>query len=745
MAEKGRRKVGGIVEKSWSKLQNPATGEFTNTPLAVINVKPGARYRFRMINTQLVEGGIDKMMKLILFSTLIILAAGQLLPSVQRTFKSYSKSQSKWITHPYYLKNKRKIELPLEDNSQEKLKVGQTVDDWGRVAGPEECARECVAGAPPKLCYYHWTVQYYNTNNGACDLCVPKTNSSITSDCQCVYGDGYNISGILTVNRMFPGPSIQVCLGDLVVVDVKNMADGHDMTIHWHGIYQKNYQHYDGAPFITQCPIQSGTTFRYKWRAQNIGTHWWHSHTGLQQAKMLEGAIVIRQPKEDDNNYELYDRDDSDNIIILNDWFHSLPDEHFPGPAGGHNFGQIPENILINGQGKWLNPATGEFTNTPLAVINVEPGVRYRFRMINTISWDCPLQLSIQDHDLKIISADGENVKPVVVNTITSFAAERYDFILNAYQKPGNYWIQVRLIGFCFDREIIQLGILRYSGSQLTEPTLARPTYNNPIATGIIFNNIGEVCDGSNPKEVCVKNLESADPVDPRILAEKTDVQFFLPYTFYLYNQSELFEPGTYKSFMVPTAAPMGVVPLLNGITNRLATSPLLTQADKTHQSQVCSGTSKLKTLSNNENYECTHVLEIPLNSSVEIIMYDEDRTANLSHPFHLHGYGFHVMAQGSQNDVKLTPQNIHRALQLDQQRYKFNSRPPVKDTLAVPPNGYTIVRFIADNPGYWFYHCHILPHLMIGMSLVIHVGTPSDVPPTPPGFPTCGNFQPPI
>ncbi|KAF7993615.1 hypothetical protein HCN44_010210 [Aphidius gifuensis] len=667
------------------------------------------------------------------------------------TFKSYSRSGGLWKTNNFYKEIEAEINSRLSNEEDgytdmpEEIEVGQKVRGWGIVAGPEECARECVAGARPRICYYDWTVQYYNTNNGACDLCVPKTNSSITSDCQCIYGDGYNVSGMLTVNRMFPGPSIQVCLGDLVVVNLKNMADGQDMTIHWHGIYQMNYQHYDGVPFVTQCPIQSGTSFRYIWRAQNIGTHWWHSHAGLQQAKLLEGAIVIRQPKEADYNHKLYDCDNFDNIIFLNDWMHSLADEHFPGTTGGSRIGQRPDNILIDGQGQWLNPATGQFTNTPLAVINVEPGVRYRFRLINTISWDCPLQFSIQSHNLTIIASDGENVKPVVVNTITSFAAERYDFILNADQKPGNYWVEVRLIGFCFDQEIIQFGILRYSGSQLTEPKLARPTYNNPIATGITFNNIGEVCDGSNPKEICVKNLESADPVDPRILAEKTDVQFFLPFTFHDYTKDELFEPGTYQHYMVPNGSPTGVVPLINGITNRLATSPLLTQVENIPPSEICDGTKKPQHCENKTVCECTHVLQIALNSSVEFVIYDNDRTANLSHPFHLHGYGFHVMAQGSQDKVKLTPKNIHKALQLDRQKYKLNSysRPPVKDSLAVPPNGYTIIRFIADNPGYWFYHCHILPHLMVGMSLVVHVGGPSDVPPTPPGFPTCGNFQP--
>lgn len=69
--------------------------------------------------------------------------------------------------------------------------------------------------------------------------------------------------GILTVNRMIPGPSIQVCENDKVVIDVENHMEGMETTIHWHGIWQRGSQYYDGVPFVTQCPIQQGNTFRW--------------------------------------------------------------------------------------------------------------------------------------------------------------------------------------------------------------------------------------------------------------------------------------------------------------------------------------------------------------------------------------------------------------------------------------------------------------------------------------------------
>ena len=46
---------------------------------------------------------------------------------------------------------------------------------------------------------------------------------------------------------------------------------------------------------------------------------------------------------------------------------------------------------------------------------------------------------------------------------------------------------------------------------------------------------------------------------------------------------------------------------------------------------------------------------------------------------------------------------------------------------------------------GYWLFHCHILFHLLVGMSTVFHVGEIKDLPPIPEGFPRCGDFTPPI
>ena len=47
---------------------------------------------------------------------------------------------------------------------------------------------------------------------------------------------------------------------------------------------------------------------------------------------------------------------------------------------------------------------------------------------------------------------------------------------------------------------------------------------------------------------------------------------------------------------------------------------------------------------------------------------------------------------------------------------------PPMKDTVSVPDAGFTLIRFLADNPGYWLLHCHMSWHNHVGMAVVIQV-----------------------
>lgn len=99
----------------------------------------------------------------------------------------------------------------------------------------------------------------------------------------------------------------------------------------------------------------------------------------------------------------------------------------------------------------------------------------------------------------------------------------------------------------------------------------------------------------------------------------------------------------------------------------------------------------------------CTHKVDIPLNAIVEVVLVDEVQQDNLSHPFHLHGYSFNVIGMGRSPDTTIKKISLKHALDLDRRGllHRHFKGPPLKDTIAVPNNGYVVLRFRADNPGW--------------------------------------------
>ncbi|XP_043269699.1 laccase-like isoform X2 [Venturia canescens] len=566
---------------------------------------------------------------------------------------------------------------------------------------PEECARECVFGAEPKTCYYHFTVEYYTTMSSACNLCRTNSTNILTEDCQCIMADGFEKSGIITANRMHPGPSIQVCLHDYVVVDVLNHVIGSGITIHWHGIYQNGYQHYDGVPFVTQCPIQEGSTFRYQWQANNAGTHFWHAHSGLHKAEGLDGSLIVRTSRTVEPNANLWDFDHYNNVIFLNDWLHDSAAEHYPGTLVRRN-GQRPDTFLINGMGQYTDPVSGNTTDVPLAEFTVKKGHRYRFRMINACTMTCPIMLSVEEHRLMVIATDGENIEPVLVDSIVSLSAERYDFIITTDKKSRNYWIQARGLGECADREIQQLGILRYISTTKHTKSNKRPTYEKGIKFGLVLNQLNVQCNDANssPHTLCVSNLRNARPIDSNIIKAEPDVRLYMPINFYDYSQDVAFESGQYRRFLV--AGGTETVGLVANIANVLPVSPLLTQRKDIPETEICSSTDLPARCKSAEFCECTHVEELPLGAIIEIVLVDEAQIPGMSHPFHLHGHSFYIIGQGCASEYNITSIDVDIAKQLDQdgKMERHLSRPPSKDTYAVPNNGFTIIRMVANNPG---------------------------------------------
>lgn len=165
---------------------------------------------------------------------------------------------------------------------------------------------------------------------------------------------------------------------------------GQELTIHWHGMHQRESPWFDGVPMVTQCPIFGGNSFRYMFNASQEGTHMYHAHSGVHRMNGLFGNLIVREAN--DPNADLYDYDLNEHLILLSDWNNVLAEVAAPGHKA---LDQYPDSIVINGLGNYFVNATNRFIHTPMAVFYVERGSRHRFRISHIGGHFCPFEMTV--------------------------------------------------------------------------------------------------------------------------------------------------------------------------------------------------------------------------------------------------------------------------------------------------------------------------------------------------------------
>lgn len=584
-------------------------------------------------------------------------------------------------------------------------------------------------------CYYNWTLENYLTMGKSCYNC--PLNLRDCNNLDCIPANGL-IRMITVINRQLPGPTVAICENDTIVADVRNLAES--TTIHWHGIKQMGTPYMDGVPFVTQCPIPEYTTFRYSFTptSRDVGTYFWHSHMDYQRTDGTYGMLVIRQPLEDDPNGSLYDYDLTDHVMVVADWpvqIGNIESVEFYDSGLPIN----PNSLLINGKGRLRRFSDDNGTTvayTPLALFEVNRGFRYRFRVCSSTNCICPVQFSIDGHNMTIIATDGNPVEPYTVDSFVMNSAERFDFVLDADADVDNYWIKVRGLMEC--SSLFTGAILRYNGSEDGEPSTPL-NLRSSFRSGTILNAIG-IPDNGNVDFVNIIELNSSYPDDPS-LTSPPDVRYYLPFKLYRNIDPSYYNPVYYPWDSFPPRYQRRL-PMIERIAFTYPPSPLLSQYDDVPQSLLCNATSVRRNCSV-DFCSCVHRIRLPFGATVELVLIDTGNYTEqfVSHPFHLHGYDFRVVAM-EQMDERNTVRGVTALDENGDIRRKLR-RAVLKDTVIVPHGGYTVIRLQTDNPGFWAFHCHVELHLETGMMLVFQVGDPSDVPPVPDNFPKCGNFLP--
>ena len=255
----------------------------------------------------------------------------------------------------------------------------------------------------------------------------------------------------IAINGTIPGPILRFVEGEEVEINVINNLD-EDTSIHWHGILLPGEM--DGVPGLNGFPgIKPGETFTYRFKIRQTGTYWYHSHSKGQEQDGEFGALIIdfkdADPVKFDRDYVVllsdFHEENASNILAnlkmsseyyqyarrtLTDFFYSVEK---------HGFRRAWENALMWGKMRMLptdladvtgyifltNGKTSEQNWTGLFKL----GERIRLRFINGSAMSF-FDVRIPGLEMHVVSSDGQNIEPIIVDEFRFGVAETYDVIV---------------------------------------------------------------------------------------------------------------------------------------------------------------------------------------------------------------------------------------------------------------------------------------------------------------------------
>ncbi|CAL5192175.1 unnamed protein product [Lathyrus oleraceus] len=527
---------------------------------------------------------------------------------------------------------------------------------------------------------------------------------------------------IVTVNGLYPGPNMEVREGDSVIVHVINNSP-YNITIHWHGVFQLLSAWADGPEYITQCSIRPENKYTYKFKVtQQEGTVWWHAHASALRAT-VHGAFII-QPR---SGRFPFPKPYKEVPIILGDWYDgNVEDIVRKELETGDKISS--DAFTINGfPGDLFNCSKNDVYN-----LRVKQGKTYLFRMVNA-ALNNNLFFKIANHNFTVVALDAAYTEPYITDIIVLAAGQTADVLFTADQHKGPYFMAASpyVLGEpapLFDNTTTR-GIVVYDGykksksSQLKPLMPALPLHNNTPIAHKFFSNITSLVKAPHwvpvPLEVdehmyitinmalqpCPKNAKCTGPLGQKFSASMNNESFLLPVgkgfsimEAYFYNVSGLYT----------TDFPNNPPKTFDFTNPKIFFDANVTFAPKS-----------------------TKVKKFKFNSTVEIVFQNTAILNAQSHPMHLHGMNFHVLAQGFGSfDPK-------------RDKLKYNLvNPLIHNTVAVPVGGWAAIRFRTNNPGVWFLHCHVDDHNLWGLvtAFIVENGpTPStSLPPPPADLPKC-------
>ena len=307
-----------------------------------------------------------------------------------------------------------------------------------------------------------------------------------------------------TINGSLPAPTLRWREGETVTIRVTNRLP-EQTSIHWHGILLP-YQ-MDGVPGISFHGIAPGETFVYRFKVQQAGTYWYHSHSGMQEQTGMYGAIIIDPARPESVRAEreyvvqLSDWTDEDPMAVMAKLKMQSDYYNFNQPTAVEFFRDASNDGLsaaINRRKMWnqmrMNPTdvADISAHTYTYLMNgttpagnwtglFRPGEKVRLRFINSGAMTF-FDVRIPGLKMTVVQTDGQNVEPVTVDEIRIGVAETYDVIVTPKDEAYTIFAQ------SMDRTGFARGTLAArAGMMAAVPALDKP---EPLTMGDMMGDM---------------------------------------------------------------------------------------------------------------------------------------------------------------------------------------------------------------------------------------------------------------
>lgn len=508
----------------------------------------------------------------------------------------------------------------------------------------------------------------------------------------------------VTVNGTLPGPVIRLKEGQTVKLAVTNTLD-EDSSIHWHGILLPFQM--DGVPGISFPGIKPGQTFTFEFPVRQAGTYWYHSHSNMQEAMGMYGAIVIDPAGPDPVTY------DREHVIVLADWSFTHPHtmlRKLKAMGGYYNMNRQTLGGLLSGKDQPLKDRVmwGGMIMDPTDISDVggstyhylinghgtrenwtgliTPGERVRLRIINASAMT-NFNVRLPGLPMTVVAADGLNVQPVETDEFQIGIAETYDVIVqpNDARAYGLIAEAIDRSGQCRATLAPQLGMTAEVPRLRERPLLTM----KDMGMGDMDMSAGGMAGmdhsamGGDMAGMDHSSMKMRDPsVAPQVKMG----------------------PG------VATLSPMpadrtGDRPTgLESVDHRVLTYRDLKSLVPNPDRRTPSREIDVHLTANMERYmwsfdgvkfsDKAEPLAFRHNERVRVNLINDTM---MPHPIHLHGHFFEVVTGNPGNH-------------------------PMKHTVNVLPGGKVSFDLTADGLGDWAFHCHMLLHMHAGMFRVVTV-----------------------